>query len=64
MFCPKCGTQNRDGAKFCKSCGATLPNAAGAATPAANVQNIGPQQDVPLRPATPGSTVAVGPAPG
>lgn len=25
MFCPKCGTQLRDGARFCKSCGAAIP---------------------------------------
>ncbi len=24
MFCPKCGTENNDGAKFCVGCGATL----------------------------------------
>ena len=24
MFCPKCGTQNDDAAKFCANCGATL----------------------------------------
>lgn len=24
MYCPKCGEQNDDGNKFCKSCGATL----------------------------------------
>lgn len=24
MFCPKCGTQNNDGAKFCASCGTTF----------------------------------------
>jgi hypothetical protein len=41
MFCPKCGTQNPDGAKFCKGCGAPLggrPAAApyaGAPTPGA-----------------------------
>lgn len=29
MFCPKCGTQNDDQARFCKSCGASLqPNVA------------------------------------
>ena len=24
MFCPKCGTKNVDGAKFCTGCGAPL----------------------------------------
>jgi len=24
MFCPKCGTENPDGAKFCSKCGAAL----------------------------------------
>ena len=24
MFCPKCGAQNPDGAKFCGSCGAAI----------------------------------------
>ena len=32
MFCPKCGTKNVDGAKFCRGCGAPL-----AAAPAAPV---------------------------
>ena len=31
MFCPKCGTKNPDGAKFCSKCGATL---GGSAAPA------------------------------
>ncbi len=39
MFCPKCGTENPDGAKFCSKCGAELgapaKPAAGAAAPAA-----------------------------
>ncbi|WP_308616738.1 zinc-ribbon domain-containing protein, partial [uncultured Enorma sp.] len=25
MFCPKCGAENPDGAKFCVKCGAGLP---------------------------------------
>ena len=25
MFCPRCGTDNPDDAKFCGSCGASLP---------------------------------------
>ncbi len=28
MFCPKCGTPNPDGAKFCKGCGQPLPQQA------------------------------------
>jgi len=36
MFCPKCGTENPEGAKFCVKCGAALtPPAGGAETPAA-----------------------------
>ncbi len=27
MFCPKCGTKNVDGAKFCAACGAPLLSA-------------------------------------
>lgn len=35
MFCPKCGTENPDGAKFCSSCGGALGGAvAPAGTPA------------------------------
>ena len=35
MFCPKCGQQNPDEAKFCGSCGAVLPNLSGEAPVAA-----------------------------
>ena len=28
MFCPNCGTQNADGAKFCAKCGGALQSAA------------------------------------
>jgi uncharacterized membrane protein len=35
MFCPKCGTENPEGAKFCSKCGAELaPPAGGSETPA------------------------------
>jgi hypothetical protein len=27
MFCPKCGSQNLDGTKFCRGCGADVSNA-------------------------------------
>lgn len=27
MFCPKCGSQNLDGSKFCRGCGSDLSNA-------------------------------------
>ena len=33
MYCPECGKQNRDGAKFCENCGASLSGAAAPATP-------------------------------
>jgi hypothetical protein len=35
MFCPKCGTQNPDGAKFCKKCGYMFPTGQGMPAPAA-----------------------------
>ena len=44
MFCGKCGTENEDGAKFCRGCGQALEAAAGNATPqqeAINSANIG-----------------------
>ena len=33
MYCPECGRQNRNGAKFCENCGASLSGAAALATP-------------------------------
>lgn len=32
MFCPKCGTQNPDDGRFCRSCGADLGNVSAALT--------------------------------
>jgi hypothetical protein len=32
MFCPKCGTQNPDDGRFCRSCGADLENVSAALT--------------------------------
>jgi len=28
MFCPKCGTENEEGAQFCKNCGTKIDSAA------------------------------------
>jgi hypothetical protein len=76
MFCPKCGAQNPDGAKFCKGCGAPLggrPAAAphaGAPTPGAawtpGVPGAAPTPGVPAAAPVPGmpgatSTPAMGP---
>jgi hypothetical protein len=54
MFCPKCGTQNPDGAKFCKKCGYSFPASPGQGAPA-------PSAGIPSQPgqvpqvATPGA---------
>jgi len=34
MFCPKCGTQNPETGRFCRSCGSDLGGVSGALTPA------------------------------
>src|SRR5260221_10123069 len=42
MFCPKCATQNVDGASFCRSCGANIsliPHALSGQLPAAKVDD-------------------------
>src|SRR5262249_5544673 len=39
MFCPKCGTQNPDTGKFCRSCGTDLGNVSDALT-----GNLAPRQ--------------------
>ena len=52
MFCPKCGTQNPDGARFCKKCGYMFPASQGAPAPSAG----NPSQPGQVPPAaTPGT---------
>ncbi len=47
MFCKKCGTQLRTGAKFCAKCGAPAPTAVAAATPPAkSVESAKPSTPV------------------
>ena len=44
MFCPKCATQNVDGASFCRSCGANVslvPQALSGQLPQAQPDDIG-----------------------
>ena len=49
MFCPKCGTQNPDTGKFCRSCGTDLENVSAALT--ANLKSQ--QQQPPPQPPPP-----------
>lgn len=44
MFCGNCGTENEDGAKFCRGCGKPLEEAAGNAAESTEV-NAAPQQE-------------------
>jgi len=48
MFCPKCGTENPEYAKFCTKCGAALaPPAGGSETPATPAEtSIGLQPNI------------------
>ena len=52
MLCPKCDTQNRDNAKFCKVCGYAFTaedvaanHAASTSTPATDTQSASGTQD-------------------
>ena len=56
MFCPKCGTQNPDGSKFCKGCGAPL-GAQSATGPHAGVTGAAPAS-------APSPVAGAAPAPG
>jgi hypothetical protein len=45
-FCPECGTENDDSARFCKSCGRQLTDVAGTReTPAASIRNSSADDD-------------------
>lgn len=51
MFCPKCGTQNPDGAKFCGGCGAAINAPAQAQYPPQQVAQPATQQAaIPAQP--------------
>ncbi len=45
MYCPNCGAQNKDEAKFCSSCGASLGNTEGANGTGAETQAQAGSQD-------------------
>lgn len=59
MNCPKCGTPNRDTAKFCSNCGTTLapkparPTSTPLSTPAANASPVQSARDVSRQPTRP-----------
>jgi zinc ribbon protein len=61
MFCPKCGADNPDEARFCGSCATRLPSAADAAT----TPPVDPEPQATARPATarPGTTAWNAPGP-
>lgn len=55
MFCPKCGTQNPETGKFCRSCGTDLAPVSEALTGKSNRQNPGfgmIQPSQPIQPIT------------
>ena len=45
MFCPICGTENDNKAKFCKQCGAALQPAASGAQPQPSSPKVNPSQE-------------------
>ena len=49
MFCPKCGAQNADGAKFCSGCGGPLPATGASSTSAASSPVASPVLAKPRR---------------
>jgi len=57
MYCPKCGTENSDGAKFCKGCGAVMEEVSPSSShEAASI----PQQIRTKRPKKKGCLIVVG----
>ena len=65
MYCPNCGKQNEEDAKFCAHCGADMSSAADAQpAQAAPVVPVPPVEPVaPLEPATPAAPTAIPPQP-
>ena len=47
MFCPRCGTDNRDHAQFCEKCGFNLPIAGAAPAPGAYAPQYAPPPNQP-----------------
>lgn len=58
MFCRHCGTENEDGAKFCKKCGKELAVPVTEGTQAAT-QQVTPQQVTPQQVATPAKPLPI-----
>ncbi len=58
LICPKCGFQNRPGAKFCKRDGQPLLQGATAVPPQPRVPVPAPRQSIQARPVQPRSIVA------
>lgn len=50
MFCPKCGTQNPENGKFCRSCGTNLSPVSDALAGKSNFQTSNPWMIKPIQP--------------